>query len=158
MSIKSLCYVVLNLCSLYCVYTLVKIFVYPKILDLFTTEIERNPSWLAEKLRSEYYGYNDIDFILCECSLCRTPRFRVLKNSDRLELLIPNDFTIWDRDKIAKIALMGKIKIKHGLLVQDKPVYWLSIFCYLLDGGDINVSETKWEEKDDNSEKRQENS
>lgn len=156
MTLRDILMIALNLCALYVLYTIVKTFIYPKLLDALTTEVERNPSWLSEKLRSEYYGYSDIDFITCECPLCHVPRFRVTKD-ERLELLVPNDFTVWDRERIGKIALIGKIRIKYGLTVPDKPIYWLSILCYLLDGGDINVSETKWEENKD-SEKRQENS
>ena len=159
MTFKDICYIGLNLCSLYLVFWVCKHIIYPKIIDYTTTEIERNPNWLMSHLRSNYYGFDDIDIILCECPICHVPRFRVPKDSDRLELFVPNDLTTWSRDKIAKIALLGKIRIRYGITAPaDKAIFWFSILCYLLDGGDINISEVKWEEKDNNSEKRQENS
>lgn len=158
MAMRTLCYIGLNLCSLYIIYKIVVHFIYPKIIDFTTKETERNPQWLTGYLRSNYYGFEDIDFIVCECPVCHVPRFRVPKDANRLELFVPDDFSNWDREKVAKIALMGKIKIRHGLdTSMDKPLYWLSILCYMLEGGDINISETSWGENRD-SEKRQENS
>lgn len=149
---EKLLHIALVLCSIYSIYTIVRSFVYPRLLDKLTKEVERNPSWLVDKLRSEYYGFNDIDIIISNCPICSVPRFRVSK-SGKLELYVPEDYSVWTRDKIAQIALIGKIHIRHGISVgADKPVYWLSILCYMLDGGDINVSEITWEEK------RQENS
>ena len=158
MTLRDLCYVGLNLCSLYAVYWVIKHFIYPKLIDFTNKELERNPQWLTGYLRSNYYGFEDIDFIICECPICNVPRFRVPKDLNRLELFVPNDFSNWDRDKIARVALLGKIKIKHGVDASfDKPIYWLSILCYMLEGGDINVSETRCEKKEE-VENRQENS
>lgn len=151
MLIERLLYITLTLCSMYTIYTIVKTFVYPRVLDLFTKEIERNPSWLTDKLRSEYYGFNDIDIIISHCPICNVPRFRVGKN-DNLELFVPEDYSVWTRDRIAQIALMGKIHIRYGISVgASKPVYWLAILCYMLDGGDINVSGISWEKRQENS-------
>jgi hypothetical protein len=35
--------------------------------------------------------------------------------------------------------------VKYGVLFQDKPIHWLSILCYMLDGGDIKQEATSWE-------------
>lgn len=147
MSLKDLCYLGLSLCSIYALYNIVKVYIFPKLLDLLTTVKETNPDWLANRLRSQYYGFNDIDFIICECPIWNIPRFRMDKNTKRLQLLIPDDVSVWNREKIAKIALIGKIRIRYEINPStDKPIEWLSILCYMLDGGDINISETKWVE------------
>lgn len=147
MLLENLFYIALNLCSLYVIYKITVMFICPKIIDLCTKEVDRNPKGLVEGLRSDYYGFHDIDIVMCECPIYHVPRFREGKHG-RLELFVPNNFSIWTRDRIANIALAGKIGIKYGIIVNDKPTYWLSILCYMLDGGDINVSETKWEKKD----------
>lgn len=148
MSLKDLCYLGLSLCSIYALYNIVKVYIFPKVLDLLTTVKEVNPEWLTTKLRSEYYGFNDINFIICDCPIWNVPRFRLSKNPHQnIEFLIPSGATVWDREKLAKIALMGKIKIKYDVNTSfNKPIEWLSILCYMLDGGDINISETKWVE------------
>ena len=113
--------------------------IFPKIAEKRVKEIEKNPKWLTPKLKKEYYGFDDIDIILAESSYPILPFFRVSKEN-RFELLIPNDTTTREIDTVAKFALAGKIKVKYNLLYLDKSVYWLSILCYMLDGGDICVS------------------
>lgn len=145
--LKDLCYLGLSLCSIYALYSIVKTYIFPKILDLLTTVKETNPDWLAKKLRSQYYGFDDIDFIICECPIFNVPRFRLGKDTKRLQFLVPNDVSVWDREKIAKIALMGKIKIRYDVDTSfEKPIEWLSILCYMLDGKDINIGEVSWTE------------
>lgn len=117
--------------------------VLPFIIKKRTKEIEKNPKWITSRITDLYYGFSDIDFILAECPFGGLPKFRLGKDHKRLELLIPNDTQIRELDDIAKVALIGKIKIKYGLYFPDKPLHWLSILCYLLDGGDIKIKDKK---------------
>ena len=61
--------------------------------------------------------------------------------------MIPNDTLTKDAEEVVRLALVGKIYIKHNLFFPDKPTHWLSILCYMLDGGDINEVATSWEKK-----------
>ena len=121
--------------------------IFPKIVEKRTKYIEVNPKWITPKLQKEYYGFQDIDIILVEDPFGCVPRFRETKNN-RYELLISNDTSVKDIDGVAHLALAGKIKMKDGLWFPEKPPYWLSILCYMLDGGDIKQEATSWEEKD----------
>lgn len=111
-----------------------------------TTVIEKNPKWITSRIQEKYYGFNDIDFILAECPLGGLPKFNISKDKERIELWIPNDIPIRDLESLAKIALLGKIKIRYGVYFPEKPIYWLSILCYMLDGGDIKQESVTWEE------------
>ena len=111
-----------------------------------TTVIEKNPKWITSRIQEKYYGFNDIDFILAECPLGGLPKFNISKDKERIELWIPNDILIRDLESLAKIALLGKIKIRYGVYFPEKPIYWLSILCYMLDGGDIKQESVTWEE------------
>ena len=116
-----------------------KLFVRPAILDMDTKEIERNPKWIVDKVKGVYYGFHDIDFILAESNIFSSlPRFKISK-TDRYELWLPSDISIKDVDEIVRLALVGKIQAKYGLIFRDKSLNWLSILCYMLDGGDINM-------------------
>lgn len=124
-----------------------KKFIFPRLIEYDTKEIERNPKWIMKNIKSNYYGFHDVDIILAETKLfCSLPRFRITKN-DRYELWVSNDTTTREVDDILRLALVGKIYIKHNLFFPDKPIHWLSILCYMLDGGDINECATKFEEK-----------
>lgn len=112
----------------------------PFIINKRTKDIEKNPEWITSRVQNKYYGFSDIDFIIVDSPLGRIPRFRLSKDRKRLELLISDDTKVDDIEAIAKVALMGKIQVRYGLSFQDKPIHWLSILCYMLDGGDI-VSE-----------------
>lgn len=120
--------------------------IFPKLIEKTTKEIEKNPKWIISKINT--YGFNDIDFILVNSPLGMLPRFRWLKKEDRYELLLAKDTPANDVDDIIHVALLGKLKIKYGLFYPDKPLYWLSVLCYMLDGGDISMSSVKWEDKD----------
>ena len=122
----------------------------PILIKRTTKEIEKNPNWITPKLREKYYGFSDIDIITAESSMGALPRFRLKekKNKDdeeRLELLIPEDTSVNDIDEVAKLALQGKLYIYHNISMPDKPAYWLSILCYMLDGGDIQQIEKRQE-------------
>lgn len=125
-----------------------KRFIFPKLIESDTKEIERNPKWIMGKLnKNEYYGFQDIDIILAETKLFYSlPRLRVTKDN-RYELWIPNDTTTREVDDILRLAIIGKIHVKYGLFFPDKPLHWLSILCYMLDGGDINEAAATFEEK-----------
>lgn len=124
-----------------------KIFIFPKLIELDTKEIERNPKWIMNLDAAKTYGFHDIDIVLAETNLFITlPRFRLGKNN-RFELWIPNDTLTRDAEDVLRLALVGKIQVKYGLFFPDKPLHWLSILCYMLDGGDINEAATKFEEK-----------
>lgn len=118
----------------------------PILIQKTTKEIEKNPKWITPKLKEKYYGFSDIDIITAESSMGALPRFRLKekKNKDdeeRLELLIPEDTSVNDIDEVAKLALQGKLYIYYNISAPDKPAYWLSILCYMLDGGDIQQIE-----------------
>ena len=119
------------------IYDIISKKIYPKLIEYFTKEIERNPKWVTSQL--QYYGFEDIDIVLCESKLGRLPRFRTGENK-RLELLIDNDTPTYEVETIGRIALAAKIKTEYGLWFPDKPLYWLSVLCYMLDGGDIQMS------------------
>lgn len=131
------------------VYIIIKLFnnfVVSFVVKRKTTVIEKNPKWITSRIQEKYYGFNDIDFILAECPLGGLPKFNISKDKERIELWIPNDILIRDLESLAKIALLGKIKIRYGVYFPEKPIYWLSILCYMLDGGDIKQESVTWEE------------
>lgn len=122
-----------------------KWFVLPVILDMDIKEIERNPKWIVDKVKGIYYGFHDIDFILAENKLFSSlPRFKITK-ANRYELWLPSDISIRDVDEIVRLALVGKIQAKYGLIFRDKSLHWLSILCYMLDGGDIREDKVAFE-------------
>ena len=108
-------------------------------------EIEKNPKWIVDKVKGVYYGFHDIDFILAESNIFSSlPRFKISK-TDRYELWLPSDISIKDVDEIVRLALVGKIQVKYGLIFRDKSLNWLSILCYMLDGGDIREDKVAFE-------------
>lgn len=111
--------------------------IFPKLVDRHTKEIEKNPKWITSRL--QYYGFDDIDFILARSVFGMIPRLRVNKKKDRLELLLPEEISVDDIEEIGRIALACKIQARYGVLFADKPLYWLSILCYMLDGGDVKM-------------------
>lgn len=118
-------------------YNVLNKIIIPKIIDYSIKEIDRNPKWVTSRL--QYYGFDDIDIVLCECPFHRLPRFRIIK-TDKLELLIDNDTSVNDIEELGRIALITKIKVKYGLWFPEKPIHWLSVMCYMLDGGDIQMT------------------
>ena len=143
---NEVCYVILGLIALFICYRLFDRVLFPIIVEKRTKEIEKNPKWIVDKLRSEYYGFSDLDIILVEDPLGCVPRFKETKDH-RIQLLISNDTLTKDVDDVARLALVGKIKLKYGLWFPDNPLHWLSILCYMLDGGDIKQEAVSWEEK-----------
>lgn len=127
--------------------------IFPFIVEKTTYEIEKNPNWITPKLKQRYYGFTDIDIITVRSSIGAIPRFRLQfdkkeKNKiNRIELLIPEDTSVNDIDRIAAIVLAAKIRIFYGLTFTDKSASWLSILLYMLDGGKINEVTTSFEEK-----------
>ena len=117
--------------------------IFPKLVYHGMKEIDRNPKWITSKL--QYYGFNDIDIVLCESKWGMLPRFRAGKEN-RLELWIDNDTSTRDVDDIGHLALCVKLKAKYGLWFPDKPTYWLSILLYMLDGGNIEMREQEKQE------------
>ena len=134
-------------------YTLLKVWKYmlrPFIINRTTQEIEKNPKWITPKLKQNYYGFSDIDIITAKRPIGTLPRFRLNskeKGKERLELLIPEDTPISDIDKVATLALQGKIHLYYNLFFPDKSALWLSILLYMLDGNDIEREPIKWENK-----------
>lgn len=128
--------------------------IFPFIIEKSIQEVEKNPNWITPKLKQRYYGFSDIDITTARSSLGAIPRFRLHFNKkeknkiDRLELLIPEDTSVNDIDKVAALALAAKIRIFYGLTFTDKSAHWLSILLYMLDGGEINEMATSFEEKD----------
>ena len=134
-------------------YTSSKVWKYmlcPFIINKTTQEIEKNPKWITPKLKQNYYGFSDIDIITAKSSYGTLPRFRLNskeKGKERLELLIPEDTPVSDIDKVATLALQGKIHLYYNLFFPDKSAYWLSILLYMLEGNDIKRESIKWENK-----------
>ena len=130
-----------------------KLIIFPKIVEKTTKEVEKNPRWITPKLRTTYYGFSNIDIITANSSIGALPRFRLHFNKkeknkiDRLELLIPEDTSVNDVDKVAALALAAKIRIFYGLTFTNKSAHWLSILLYMLDGGDIRQEAISWENK-----------
>lgn len=118
--------------------------IFPRIVLNGMKEVEKNPKWITSKLYN-YYGFSDIDIILCESKWGMLPRFRTGKNN-RLELLIDPETSVDEVEDIGRLALAGKIKTKYGVWVNDKPLHWMSILCYMLDGGDVNIETISKEE------------
>ena len=117
--------------------------IFPQMVYHGMKELERNPKWVTSRL--PYYGFGDIDIVVCESKWGMLPRFRLGKNN-KFELLIDNDTRIEDAEDIGRLALVGKLKAKYNIWFPEKPIYWLSILCYMLDGGDIQMSSVSWEE------------
>src|SRR5699024_3819905 len=97
-----------------------------------------------------YYGFSNIDIITARSTIGALPRFRLNskeKDKERLELLISEDTPVNDIDKVATLALQGKLHVCYNLHFPDKSAYWLSILLYMLDGGDIKPESIVWESK-----------
>lgn len=146
--IEDICMIILCISMFYMGHIIFKRFILPKLIDIGTKELEKNPKWLIPQLRKTYYGFHDIDIIVAESTnpFSILPRFRLTKN-DRYELWIPDDITTKDVDIVAQLALMGKINVKYGLFYENKSTYWLSILCFMLDGGDVTQA-AKLEKKE----------
>ena len=134
-------------------YVLMKIWkyiIFPFVVKKTTCEVEKNPKWITPKLRQNYYGFSNIDIITARSTIGALPRFRLNskeKGKERLELLIPEDTPVSDIDKVATLALQGKIHLYYNLFFPDKSAYWLSILLYMLEGNDIKIEPIKWENK-----------
>ena len=134
-------------------YILIKIWkyvIFPFVVKKTTHEIEKNPKWITPKLRQNYYGFSNIDIITARSTIGALPRFRLNskeRGKERLELLISEDTPVNDIDKVATLALQGKLHVYYNLYFPDKPAYWLSTLVYMLDGGDIKPESIVWESK-----------
>lgn len=144
---SKVCVIIMAAIGLFIGYKVFDKILFPIIVNKRTKKVEVNPKWLTPKFQKEYYGFQDIDIILVEDPFNCVPRFRKTKEN-RYELLISNDTSIKDADDVAAMALLGKIKLKYGLFFPEKPLYWQSILCYMLDGGEIKQEDTKWENKE----------
>ena len=133
----------LILITFYMVWRIFDRVIFPKMVYHGMKEIERNPKWVTSQL--QYYGFNDIDIVLCESKWGMLPRFRMGKN-ERIELWVDNEMSTKEVEDIGRLALAAKIKAKYGVWFPEKPLYWLSILCYMLDGGDIRMEATSWKE------------
>lgn len=145
---KTICIILLMLIIFYGIWKLFNEVIFPKIVFHNMTEIERNPKWITSQLTE--YGFDDIDFILCESKYAMLPHFRLSDSRPyKFELWISTDTTTKEVEELGRAALIGKITAKYGLFYSDKPLYWLSALCYMLDGGDIKVKDATWEENDE---------
>lgn len=142
----------LGIALTYMLYRIWKYHIFPKIVDIKTKEVEVNPKWIMKELHTKYYGFYDIDFITTEGVFADRPRFRSNRKDDtRLQFLIPNDTSIRDLEELGRLALIGKLKIKYGVFYPDKPIMWLSIVCFLLDGHDINLKSVSFDKAKEDS-------
>lgn len=121
----------------------------PMIEKKKTVETEINPKWITSKVEHSY-GFQDIDFILARSPFNNLPYMRVVQKDGkvRFQFILSEDTSVKDVDTIVKMAITGKIYAKYKVLYPDKPLFWLSILCYMLDGGDIQENETSWKHKD----------
>lgn len=115
--------------------------IFPKIVVRETKEIEKNPKWITSKLQ-HYYGLKDVNIILCESKWNALPRFRI--NDGKFELLIDNDITTNEVEDIGRLALAGKMHLKYGIWIDDKPLELMSVLCYMLDGGRVTIENYEW--------------
>ena len=120
----------------------------PWVVKRKTVETEVNPKWIKSKVEGKY-GFQDIDFILARSPFNNLPYMKVTNKDEttRFQFILSEDTSINDVNEMARLALAGKIYVKYHVLYMDKPLFWLSILCYMLDGGDINESKTAWSEK-----------
>lgn len=134
--------IILTILTMYILSRFYRFILFPKIVEKTTKELEKNPKWITKELHSKYYGFSDIDIITAESSIGALPRFRIAKDDKtRLEFLISNDITTREIETMGQVALVGKIKVKYGLFFPDKPLHWLSILCFMLDGGEVSVKD-----------------
>ena len=142
-----LCIATSTIIILYAIYQIFNRTIFPKIIESRTKIIEINPKWLMTSLKNQYYGFHDIDIIIVKSELGTLPRFKLSKTYEpHLQFLISEDVTTNDVDDIARLALAGKLQLKYGMWYPEKSAQWLSILNYILDGGDIRVEATKWED------------
>lgn len=123
------------------IYTMYKIFdhiIFPKMIYNGMKETDRNPKWIMSKL-SQYYGFNEVDIVLCTSKWGMLPCMR--EGKEKLELWIDEDTPTSDVNDIGIMALAGVLKMKYGILDLDKPIYWQSILLYMLDGGEIEMKD-----------------
>lgn len=138
--------IVLIVCIIF--YKLYKEIIYPTIVEKTTKELEKNPKWIISRLRKPYYGFDNVDIIIVDSPIGRLPRFRLDKhNKNRLQFLISENITTNDIEDIGRLILAGKIKGFYGIWFPEKSLSWLSILNYMLDGGEINIDATEWNEK-----------
>lgn len=130
-----ICVIIMS--ALYLLWETFNHIIFPKMVYNGMKEIERNPKWITSKLC--YYGFNEIDIVLCESKWGMLPRVRAGK--EKLELWIDNDTSTKDVEDIGSLALASLLKIKYNLWYPDKPLYWQSILLYMLDGGEIEMKD-----------------
>ena len=100
----------------------------------------------GKEFESIYRIWGKLKVILAENNIFSSlPRFKITR-ANRYELWLPSDVSIRDVDEIVRLALVGKIKIKYGLDFDNKSLHWLSILCYMLDGGDIREDKVAFED------------
>lgn len=112
--------------------------IFPIIIRKGMKELERNPKWITSRLN--YYGFSDVDIVICESKWGMLPRFRIGKN-DKLELWIDSNTLTTDIEEIGKIALLAKLKVRHNLWYPEKSILWLSTLLFLLEGGNVRIEE-----------------
>lgn len=145
-SIYDVCIFILLIIGIFVFHRLFNRTIFPWLVDKQTIDVEINPKWIAKKLQDKYYGFHDLDIVTVRSPLGLLPRFRLTKKERKLQFLIDEDTSIKNIDDVARLALAGKLKIKYGLWYPEKSAQWLSILNYMLDGKDIKIEATKWEE------------
>lgn len=139
MTEKQILIMFLTIIMVYFAYRIFDRAIFPKIVWHDTKEIDRNPSWITSKLLGQYYGFNQIDIVLAECKWGMLPRVR--QGEEKLELWVDADTSTKDVEEIGLLALSALLKVNYNLWFPDKPLYWLSILLFMLDGGDIEVKD-----------------
>ena len=144
---EDVCWLLIGIVLIFILYKLFNKLILPIIINHSIKKIEVNPKWIISKTK-DLYGFSDIEFIIAESPFAPLPRFCLTKDN-KFQLLISEDTLTSEVDDIIRFALVGKVKVKYGLWFPDKPLYWLSVLCFMLDGGDIRMEGIKWENKKD---------
>lgn len=141
----SILFLLLGLIFVIIIIKLFKNIILPIIIKKKTIETEINPKWIKSKLENKY-GFQDIDFILAKSPFNNLPYMRVIQKDKKLrfQIILSEDTSVDDVDIIARIAISGKMYVKYNVLYPDKPLFWLSMLCYMLDGGNIMETNTSW--------------
>lgn len=87
------------------------------LIKILTTKIiEENPSDLVEYFNSTYYGFQNIDVIICTTALPSIDSPYVGYANSRLGFFIPKEgLDTYGRNELAKIALQTKLYIYHNV-------------------------------------------
>ena len=106
--------------------------------------IEKNPKWIVSDLKTRGYGLDDVDVFVTENTDSSLHTFDYNASQSKLTAYVPKSFSSQDIEVLAKEILVTKIYIKTKNNYDDKPIHWLFILYYLLEGNDISPNSINW--------------